>query len=448
MTADLTKGSPMKQILFFTIPYLIGNLFQQFYNIVDTVIVGRTMNADALAAVGATGGLVWFFNGIIVSLSTGFSAVIAQYFGAKRPEKVKHAFGMSIILMIIVSVVITALSCAFTMPILKLLRTPYTNGIIYMSRDYLIWILIGLSGSALFNLLSNAIRALGDSKTPLYFLITACVINIILDIVLVPVMGTAGAGLATAIAQLCSGLMCIVYIVKKQPALHIGRRHFRLNKVLISHLLRLGVPMALLNMMLSLGSIVMQFVSNSLGNIYMASQTAATKIEQFVTQPLLALGSATSVYTAQNFGAKEYKRIVEGGRKAQLLGVIWCVMISFVMFLFGKIFMGLVVGFGEAEIINNGYTYIVINTAACIIVSLLIIAKGVLQAIGHVASPIVSGPTEIIGRAGASVGAFLLFSSPANQFLGICFSNPLAWLFGLIPIIIDYIYTMRKFKKL
>jgi len=448
MTGDFTKGSPMKQIFFFTIPYLIGNLFQQFYNIVDTVIVGRSMNADALAAVGATGGLVWFFNGIIVSLSTGFSAVMSQYFGAKRPERVRHAFGMSIILSVIVSIFLTIVSCIFIMPILKLLNTPYTNGIIYMAHDYLIWILIGLFGSTLFNLLSNAIRALGDSKTPLYFLIAACLINIVLDILLIPVMGTAGAGLATAVAQLCSGVMCIFYIVKKQPALHIRRRHFRLNSRVIFHLLRLGVPMALLNMMLSIGSIVMQFVSNSLGNIYMASQTAAAKIEQFVTQPLLSLGSATAVYTAQNYGAKEYKRIVIGARKAQLLGVIWCAMISVIMFLFGKTFLGLVVGPAETDIINNGYTYIVINTACCIIVSVLIIAKGVLQAIGHAASPIISGPTEIIGRVGASFGAFTIFASPARQYLGICFSNPLAWLFGLIPIIIDYIITMRKFKKM
>ncbi|MBR3593953.1 MAG: MATE family efflux transporter [Clostridia bacterium] len=448
MTNDFTKGSPMKQIFFFTIPYLIGNLFQQFYNIVDTVIVGRVMNADALAAVGSTGGLVWFANGAIVSLTTGFSAVISQYFGAKRPEKVRHAFGMSIFLSAVTAILVTTVTCIFAMPVLELLKTPHEHGIINMAYDYVMWIFIGLGGSALFNLLSNAIRALGDSKTPLVFLISACIINIILDIFLVPRMGTAGAGLATAIAQLTSGLMCIVFIVKKQPVLHIKRRHLKLNGVLIMHLLRVGIPMSLLNMLLSIGSIVMQFVSNTLGNVYMASQTAAAKIEQFVTQPLLSLGSATTVFVAQNFGAKKYSRIVDGCRKAQLMGIIWCIGISLIMFAFGKFFLGLVVGFDETEIIKNGYTYIVINTAACIIVSMLIIAKGALQAMGRAVSPIISGPTEILGRAMSSIGALMLFSSASAQYLGICFSNPLAWLFGLIPIGIDYLIVMKRFKRL
>ncbi len=447
MTTDFTKGSPMKQILMFTIPYLIGNLFQQFYNIVDTVIVGRVMNADALAAVGATGGLVWFANGAIVSLTTGFSAVMSQYFGAKRPEKVRHAFGMSILLSAAAALILTVLLCIFAMPILKLLRTPYTGGIIYMAYDYVIWMFAGLFATSLFNLLSNAIRALGDSRTPLVFLIIACLINIVLDIVLVPAMGTGGAGLATITAQLCSGLMCVVYIFKKQPLLHLKRRNLRPSGILIGHLLKIGIPMSLLNMLLSLGSIIMQFVSNTLGNVYMASQTAAAKIEQFVTQPLLSVGSATAVFAAQNYGAKKYKRIIAGVRKANLMGLIWCVAISVVMFSFGKFFLGLVVGPEETTIINHGYTYILINTACSFIVSVLIIYKSVLQAIGHAVAPVISGPTEIVGRILASFGAFALFAAPDKQYLGICFANPFAWLFGLIPIFIDYVITAKKLKK-
>ena len=448
MTKDFTSGSPFKQIFFFSLPFLIGNLFQQFYNIVDTIIVGRVMNADALAAVGSTGGIIWFFCGFICCLAPGFSAFVSQCFGAHRPEKVKHAFGMSIILSAIICVILTIISCTCAMPILKFLRTPYENDIIYMAHDYVIWVFAAIPGTMLFNLLSNIIRALGDSKNPLYFLIASCVINIILDILLVPILGTAGAGLATALAQLSSGIMCVIYIVKKQPALHIKRRHLRLNGFIIMQLLRIGIPMGLLNIILSLGSIATQFASNTLGNVYMASQTAATKIEQFVTQPLIAIGNASMVFTAQNYGAKKYDRIIKGTKITQLIGLTWCAILTVIMLLFGKFFLSLVVGPDETEIINNGFTYIIINTICCFIVSPLIICKAFLQSLGRVTAPIISGPLEIVGRAIASIGALIIFKDPIMQYLGVCLSNPIAWALGLIPLLIDYIIKIKNFKNL
>lgn len=447
MTTDFTKGSPAKHIFLFTLPYLIGNLFQQFYNIVDTVIVGRFLGPEALAAVGSTGGLVWFANGAIVSLTTGFSAVIAQYFGANLNDKMKSSFGMSIGLSAVISISLSTVCSIFAMPILRILKTP--EEIIEMSYGYIIWIFMGLVASALFNLLSNAIRALGDSKTPLLFLVIACFINIVLDIVFITAfkMGPAGAGLATVIAQLISGLLCIVYIIRKQPLLHITAENLRLDMSLVYQLLHIGVPMALLNMLLSLGTIVMQFVNNMLGTVFIASQTAAAKVEQFVTQPLLSLGSATAVFIAQNKGAKRYDRIIEGSKKANLMGLGWCVIITVIMLLFGRFFLGLIVG-DEPEVIAHGYLYIVINTVFCFIVSLVIIIKNILQTLGHAFIPIFSGVLEILGRAGAALGAFALFSVESLQFRGICFANPLAWLFGLIPLIIDYAITMKKLRKM
>ncbi|MBQ8551029.1 MAG: MATE family efflux transporter [Clostridia bacterium] len=447
MTKDFTTGSPTKQIFFFALPFLIGNLFQQFYNIADTVIVGRMLGPDALAAVGSTGSMIWFFCGFICTLTAGFAAVLAYYFGAHRPEKVKHVFGMSIILSAIFGVAFTLLSSFFAMPILKLLRTPFENDIIYMAYDYIIWVFIGLIGTTIFNLLSNAIRSFGDSKTPLYFLIFSCVVNIALDILLIPVMGTAGAGLATAIAQFLSGILCIVFIAKKQPILHIRRRHFTLNWRFIKHLLKIGVPMGALNLVLSIGSIVMQFTSNTLGSLYMASQTAAAKIEQFVTQPLLSIGSAVSFFVAQNHGAHKFDRIKKGVSKALLLGNCWCVIAVILMVLFGKALLGAIVGPEQTEIIKNGFTYNIINTVSSFIVCYVIILKAALQAIGRPTGTMISGFTEIAGRAVSSLGALMIFSTPATQFLGICFGNPLAWLFGLIPIGIDYLIVMKDFKN-
>ncbi len=446
MTNDFTSGSPTKQIFFFSLPFLIGNIFQQFYNIADTVIVGRMLGPDALAAVGSTGSMIWFFCGCICSMTAGFAAVLSYYFGAHRPEKVKHAFGMSIVLSTIFGVAMILISSLCAMPILKALRTPYENDIIYMAYDYVIWVFIGLVGTTIFNLLSNAIRALGDSRTPLYFLIVSCIINVVLDILLIPVMGTAGAGLATAIAQFASGLLCLVFILKKKPALHIRMRHFTLNRLLIRHLIKVGVPMGVLNMVLSLGSIIIQFTSNTLGSLYMASQTAAAKIEQFVTQPLLSIGSALSFYVAQNHGAHKFDRIKLGVSKAFMLGNCWCVIATVLMLLLGKPLLGLIVGPDETAIINHGFTYNLINTLSAVIVSYVIIIKATLQALGRPTGTMVSGFTEIAGRALASLGALTLFAAPAKQYLGICFANPFAWFFGLIPLVIDYIITTRKFK--
>ena len=362
MTADLTRGSPLKQILMFSIPFLIGNLFQQFYNIADMVIVGRTLDSLAYTAVGATGSLVWFASGAIQSLTAGFSVIAARYFGANDEEKVKQSFAASIRLAAIISIALSIVCVIFARPMLELLNTP--DDIIDRSYRYVVWVFAGLVATALFNLLSNMIRALGDSRTPLYFLIIACLINILLDFVFIVVCGmdTDGAGLATVIAQLLSGVFCIFYIAKKQPRLHISRRHFVRDRALDVTLLRVGIPMAFLNMVLSIGAIVMQFVTNGLGTLYVSSQTTGSKIETFVTQPLLSLGSSVSVFAAQNYGAKRYDRVIAGGTKTTLLGFGWCVIACFIMFPFGRVFVTLLAGDVDTVVIDNAYLYTHRNT--------------------------------------------------------------------------------------
>lgn len=451
MTADLTKGSPLKRILLFSVPFLIGNLFQQFYNIADMVIVGRTLDSLAYTAVGATGSLVWFASGAIQSLTAGFSAITARYFGANDEEKVKQSFASAIRLSAIVSVVLSIVCALLARPMLELLQTP--ADIIDRSYSYVVLVFAGLVATALFNLLSNMIRALGDSRTPLYFLIIACIINIILDFVFIVVFGmdTDGAGLATVLAQLLSGIFCIIYIVKKQPRLHIGRRHFVRDRALDITLLRVGVPMAFLNMVLSIGAIVMQFVTNGLGTVYVSAQTTGSKIETFVTQPILSLGSSVSVFAAQNYGAKRYDRVVDGGKKTLLLGYAWCVIASVIMFPLGKIFVHLLAGDVEASVVDNGYVYIMINTALCFVLTPLVIFKSILQSVGRTFWSMVSGFTEIVGRAGLSMVVVFLMSqliiAEPTGYVIMCFASPLAWLFGLLTILGDYIMMTRQFKR-
>ena len=453
MKRDLTQGSPAKQILLFTIPFLIGNLFQQFYNIADMVIVGRTIDSLAYAAVGSTGSLVWFASGAVQSLTVGFSAVTARFVGAGDEERVKRSFATAIKLSAVLSVLISVLCVLLARPMLTLLRTP--ESLFDPAYDYVVWIFAGLAATALFNLLSNMIRALGDSRTPLYFLIIACVINIILDVVFIAVfhMGTAGAGLATVIAQLISGLLCIVYMIKKLPALHVGRRHFATDLSMVKELLRIGVPMAFLNMVLSIGSVIVQFVTNGFGDLYVSAQVTGSKIESFLTQPLLSFGSAVSVFAAQNHGAKNYKRVLDGSKKTLLMCCAWCIVAALILLPLGKVFIRLIAGSDiDSTVVDYAYTYILINTAMTFILSALVVFKSVLQAVGRTTWSMISGFTEIAGRGGVALLVVLLTSTSAVDtalgFIIVCFSNPTAWLFGLLTVVVDYCMMRTKFKRL
>lgn len=450
---DLTKGSALRQVFLFSIPFLIGNIFQQFYNIADMVIVGRILGPMAYTAVGATGSLVWFASGAIQSLTVGFSVIVAQHFGAKDGEKLKRAFGASIWLSAIISVLMAVLCTVFARPILEFLRTP--DDIIDRSYRYVVWIFIGLVATALFNLLSNMIRSLGDSRTPLYFLVIACIVNIILDIVLIGVckMDTDGAGLATVLAQLISGLLCIVYIKVKQPLLHISGKDLRWDGAANRRLLKVGIPMAFLNMVLSVGGIVMQFVTNGLGTLYVTAQTTGSKLESFVTLPILSFGSAVSVFAAQNYGAGKYSRVVDGCRKTILLCFGWSVIACAVMIPFGSFFVELLAGDVSREVVDNAYLFISLNTVLTFVLSPLVIYKSVLQAVCRTTWTMISGFTEILGRAGLSAVVILLMNGlhlieADTGFFIMCFASPLAWLFGLLTVLGDYIGMVRKFRRL
>ncbi len=444
----------MRRILRFSIPFLIGNLFQQFYNIVDMVIVGRTIDAYAYTAVGSTSSLIWLASGAVQALTIGFSAVTARYFGAKDDEGVKRSFAMGLKLSFILSGILTLLCTLFARQILEFLRTP--DDLIDRAYRYIVWIFIGLLATALFNILSNMIRALGDSKTPLYFLMIACVINVILDMVLIAGCGmdTDGAGLATVLAQLISGLLCIVYIKFKQPLLHVSAKHFAMDKPLAVQLLRVGVPMAFLNMVLSVGAIVMQFVTNGLGTAYVASYTTGNKVESFATQPLLSIGSAVSVFTAQNYGANKYNRVLAGIRKSVLLGFIWCGISVLILLPFGRLIVGLLAVDVEKKIIDNAYLYLIINTLCTFVLVPLIVHKSVLQPLGRTTWSMISGFTEIIGRAGLSLVVVTMMSErialigEQTGFVIMCFATPSAWLIGMLTVLVDYVRLQKDFKPL
>lgn len=285
---DLTTGTPAKLIFLFTIPLLVGNIFQQFYNMVDMIIVGQTIGKEALAAVGATGSITFLIIGFAQGLTAGLSIITAQRFGAQDFRGVKKSFAVAIIISFTVTAILTVLSLVFLRPLLLLMQTP--PDIIQQAQEFISVILGGMFASMAFNLLSNMIRALGDSRTPLFFLIFAVIINVILDLVFIINfhMGIAGAGYATVIAQISASLMCVIYIKRKIPLLQVSKSDFKIYKDTIFTHLNAGLPMAFQSSIIAIGAVVLQSALNSLGTDVVAAQAAAGRIDQFATQPMMS----------------------------------------------------------------------------------------------------------------------------------------------------------------
>ncbi|MBX4258049.1 MATE family efflux transporter [Enterococcus lactis] len=285
---DLTTGTPAKLIFLFTIPLLVGNIFQQFYNMVDMIIVGQTIGKEALAAVGATGSITFLIIGFAQGLTAGLSIITAQRFGAQDFRGVMKSFAVATIISFTVTAILTVLSLVFLRPLLLLMQTP--PDIIQQAQEFISVILGGMFASMAFNLLSNMIRALGDSGTPLFFLIFAVIINVILDLVFIINfhMGIAGAGYATVIAQISASLMCVIYIKRKIPLLQVSKSDFKIDKDTIFTHLNAGLPMAFQSSIIAIGAVVLQSALNSLGTDVVAAQAAAGRIDQFATQPMMS----------------------------------------------------------------------------------------------------------------------------------------------------------------
>ncbi len=322
MTKNMTSGYPLKLILLFSLPLIVGNIFQQFYNMADTLIVGRTIGVAALAAVGCTGSLIWFITGFIGGFTSGLAIITAREFGAERPEQVKVSFAASIILGIAFTTVLTIFAIPLSSYGLEILHTP--ADVIGEAQKYLSVIYLGLFATMLFNLMSCVMRALGNSRAPLIFLVVACLINIVLDLVFILVfhMGVAGAALATVLAQLFSGLCCVVYVWKYMPELHVTWQHFRMVswKYLKDHLL-IAFPIGFQNSIIAIGGLILQNGLNSLGSDAIAAYVAAQKLDALATLPSGSLGIAVTTYVAQNYGAQKYNRIRQGIRQCVILSV-------------------------------------------------------------------------------------------------------------------------------
>lgn len=444
-THDMTEGNPFKLIFFFSIPVLLGNLFQNFYSMADSIIVGRLLGTEALAAVGNTGPMNFLIIGFISGLTSGFAVIAAQAFGSKNKDELKRSIAMNIMLNVIFGIFFTVFALLTNKPLLKLINTP--EEIIGNSKLYLDIIYSGLFATILYNATSCILRAVGDSKTPLYFLILSSILNIILDIVLIKytTLGVAGAALATVIAQLVSGILSVILIICKYPELHVKKEHFVWCTSFASRHLKIGAPMAFQFSITAIGVIVLQGALNVFGPNVIAAYTAAGKVEQLIAVAAGSFGVVMANYSGQNYGAKRIDRIRSGTNAGTILTLAFSFISMLIAMIFPEQLTSLFVdpqSAGYADVIKYSREYLTITAIFYPPLFLIFIYRNVLQSIGKTFMPLMGGFFELIAR---SVCAFTL---PIFWcYAGICLAGPVAWLSAAIPLLISYIVIIRKMNK-
>lgn len=433
MTKDMTNGNPLKLILTFSIPLLIGNIFQQFYNMADAIIVGRYLGVDALAAVGSTGSMVFLVNGFVIGLTSGFAVLVSQRFGANDIEGVKKAFFSSIILSILMTIIVTFISILSAKPLLTLMNTP--ENIMSDALTYVVIIYSGNVAIIFYNMFSSVLRSLGDSKTPLFFLIIASILNVILDLVFIInfSFGVAGAAYATIISQFVSALLCSLYILKKLSILKLNKTHMKLDKSYVFTQFKIGIPMALQFSITAIGIMVLQSALNNFGSKIIGAYTAASKVQQLVTQPCATFGVAMATYSGQNLGAGKIDRIKEGVKKCVMLSLCVSIFSGIMVILFGVHFTKLFITSENIEALNYAKQYLNIVSLFYIPLGLIFIFRNTLQGIGESFVPMMAGAYEMIAR---TVVAFYL--PTYIGFIGVALADPIAWFAAAIPLMITY----------
>ena len=440
---DMTKGSPIRLILGFAIPLFFGMLFQQFYNLVDMIIVGRFLGASALAAVGATGSINFMIIGFCMGVCNGFAIPVAQKFGAKDEKQLRYYVANSVWLSIIFAVVMTVTVSLLCRNILLWMDTP--EDILDASYAYIIVIFIGIPVTYLYNLLSGIMRSLGDSKSPLIFLVISSVLNIAFDIIAIAGMhlGVAGAAGATVLAQAISGVCCLIYLIKKFPILRVHGEEWRWRGHFVARLCGMGIPMGLQYSITAIGSVILQTAVNGLGSVVVASMTAGGKLSMFFCCPFDAFGSTMATYAGQNLGAGKLDRVTKGMVQSSFVAAGYSVVAAIVMILFGKSFALLFVDSTEVEIIANVAKLLIINSLFFIPLALVNIIRFAIQGLGFGKLAIFAGVAEMVGRSIVGFGFVARFG-----FVAACLASPIAWILADIFLIPAYAYCIRKLRPI
>ena len=430
---DMTQGTPWKLLLQFAVPLFIGNIFQQLYNMVDSVVVGKFVSSNALGAIGTTGSLHFFFFSLVGGLSVGIGIIVAQFFGAEEEEKVKDTIGNAIWIIGAASIVMALIGFFAARPVLVLLQTDPV--ILNDAVAYLKVTSIGICCMGLYNGVSSILRALGDSKTPLFFLIFASIVNVILDFVFVLAFGwgVIGVGIATAFAQFLSAVTCIIYAYYSNTYFKLKKRNFKLKGSIARKSLRLGVPVALQNSLISFSLIVLQAIVNSYGAQFTTAFTVVSRIETLVQQPFMSLGAAVSTYTGQNLGAGRIKRVVKGFNSANVINTAFAVVIIAVFWIFTPQIVSI---FGDnPKVIKYAVDGLRITSCFYLFLGLIYPTRNVLNGAGDAVFSLLTGIVECIGRVGF---AYPLTLIPFMGSYGVFYATGLTWFLNGIFSLIRY----------
>ena len=439
MVRDMTTGNSAKQILKFSLPLLIGTVFQQFYNMVDSIIVGKFLGTQPFAAVGMTGSITFFVLGLVFGACSGFAIPVAQDFGAHDEAGVRRCVANIIHIGVIFGLVMTLVTTLLTRQILVWMDTP--EELMQDAYDYLFWIFLGIGSLMLYNLLAGILRALGDSTTPLIFLILSSLLNIGLDVLLVWTLnvGVKGAAIATVIAQLISGLCCLVFMIRKFPMLRLTRKDLRPDLPTIRRLSGIGFPMGLQFSITAIGSIILQKSVNALGTTIIASVSAAAKVQNFVVSPMDAFGVSMATFAGQNYGAGKIDRVRRGVRQVFLMLTAYSLLALGIVYFFGSTIALLFVDASETEILACTQRFLIMNGLFYIPLGVIYALRNTLQGVGFSKIAMLSGLFELVAR--SVMGLFVV---PKFGYDAVCLAHPSAWIMADLILIVLYSILMKR----
>ena len=440
---DLTVGNPMSLIFGFAMSLFWGMLFQQMYNMIDTAIVSWFLGKEAYTGMGTTGAVNFLIMGFCMGVCNGFAIPVAQRFGAKDYKSMRKFVSHAIILCSVFAVVMTFFVSVFCKQILVIMKTP--EDVFEYAYIYIIVIFLGIPVTYMYNLLSAIIRALGDSKHPVEYLIIASVLNIVLDLLfIIPLhWGIFGAAFATVVSQLAAGTMCLVYIIKKIDILHLKKEDWELDRDHFVILFNMGVPMGLQYSITAIGSVILQTAINALGTDAAAAVTTGGKVGMFFCIPFDALGSTMATYGGQNVGAKKLDHLQQGLVAAVKLGCGYAILAFVVLALFGRQFSMIFLDAGEAACLDNAHMFLFYNSMFYVPLALVNIVRFLIQGMGFSMFAVLAGVMEMIGR---SVVAILLV--PRFGFIAICLASPAAWILADLFLIPAFIMVRNKLRRI
>ena len=442
-TKDLTSGSPMGLLLSFMLPLLFGMLFQQFYSMVDTMVVGKFLGVQALAGVGSTGSINFLVLGLCNGICAGFAIPVAQKFGQKDFDGLRKFVGNMIWLTTFFAVTITLVTTVWCRPILQWMQTPEDT--FSYAYDYIFLIFLGIPATMLYNLLSGIIRSLGDSRTPVYFLIFSSLLNVALDMAFIVLldMGVAGAGWATLLSQLISGILCLWYMASRFPILKLSKADLQPQRSYMLHLVSMGLPMGMQYSITAIGSILLQTAVNSLGAASMAAMTAGSKVSFFSVCPFDAIGSTAATFAGQNIGAGKPERVHKSVQAASILGIAYSVIILIVLYFCGGSLTAIFLDTTDVEAANvilpMSRQFLLCNALFYIPLLYVNVLRFTIQGLGYSNLAVIAGVFEMVAR-----GVFGVCLVPFFGFEAVCFANPAAWVMADIFLFPAYYACLKR----